>query len=292
MTFPDLAFIETARQLEVEAVEGGRTLAEFTSAPGNGSAGIDEAPILGRAVDGIEETGNRCEAVRKYLEYARRAFDERCLAYPFDAARSGDALVVLAGQEKLAKAVAELSSLSGRGDCAAKNFEVRAFTALHALVGGWAICVGAPRKDRSGPKKAIGGFRKNLLRHEKGPFEPKYAPNGDHGADGFVVLGRTWGGPLVFFQCKNTSFSIKKYPEELARIPSVVQDWFGKNLSQHRRVVPVLAMNTVLTLEMKDLAFQERGQEAGVHIIDAVDILGAEFADSAHPHRRSECVCL
>ena len=292
MTFPDLSFIDTGRELEVEAVEGGRTLAEFTVAPGNDTAGIDDEPIHWRAVDDVVEIGDRCKAVPNYLEYARQAFGERCLVYPFDAAQSGDALVVLAGQEKLAKAVAQLSSMSGRCNRAAKEFEVRAFTTLHALVGGWGICVGAPRKNGSGPKKAIAGFREKLLRLEKGSFEPNYATYGDHGADGFVVLGRTWGGPLVFFQCKNTSFGIKKYPEEFGRIPSVVQDWFGKNLSQHRRVVPVLAMNTVLTSAIKDLAFEARGQEAGVHIIDAVDILGAEFADSDHPHRRSECVCL
>ena len=95
---------------------------------------------------------------------------------------------------------------------------------------------------------------------ETGDSRLDFARSGDHGADGFIILGRGWGGPIVFFQAKNTNFNLKDPPEEFSRIPEVLQDWFGRRWNQHRAIIPVLAVNSVLTLEMKADIYQARAR--------------------------------
>src|SRR5262245_9152432 len=50
----DLSFVESARALEVDAMEGGRPLNEFTIDPQT-SINEEEVPVLGRSVDDAEE---------------------------------------------------------------------------------------------------------------------------------------------------------------------------------------------------------------------------------------------
>jgi len=289
MSFPDLSFIQTARALEVEAVEGGRVLSEFSLDP-DAAANSEEARVLGRAVDDIDEIEERARALQEYVGHARRAFEQRGLTYPFDMSSAGDSLDVLPGHKPMALQVAELSGIVSQGLPVAKDFEKRAFRALQGLVGGWGVCVGAPRDDGRGPEDGIRRFRGLLQPWEFGQDWPAAFPaSGDNGADGFIVLGRGWGGPVFFFQSKNTSFSLKSFPEEFARMPEVLDDWFGKRLNQRRTVVPVCGLNTVLTVELKERIAEARGPLAG-HIVDAVDILGVEVGTVDHPLRLPGCM--
>jgi hypothetical protein len=290
MSFPDLSFVEIARELEVEAVDGGRASNELTLDPGIADEGED-APVVGRSIDDVEETQERTQAVKQYGDYARRAFEQRGLTYPFQASAAGDSLEVLPGAMRLAKRTAELSSMVRQGDKTAKLFEKTAFRTLHALAGGWGVCMGHPRERPGGPRKAIPRFRELLQDWECGSEWPgSIARSGDHGADGFLVLGRCWGGPVFFFQAKNVNFSIREYPTEFGRMSEIFNDWFGTRIDHFRGVVPVFAVNTVLTIENKAAAFQAGGVHGGVHIIDAVDILCFEFVGSDHPCRKADCV--
>jgi len=302
MSLLDLSFVQICRDLEVEAVEGGRQLnefalspirdVEFEGLPDENDSHYEEVPIHFRAIDDVVETEERINAVRQYLDFASRAYSHRGLVYPFEASSSGDSLLVVKGYEEIAREASRLSRMVGQGQPAAKEFETMAFEALHSMVGGWGVCVGSPRSDHSGPKKAISNFRQMLKKWEKGTFHPDTYPSaGDHGADGFLIVGRGWAGPILFYQAKNTAFDIRSFPEEFCRMSSVFKDWFGKRLDQFRRVVPVLALNTVLPLDIKEDLFEERG-ESGVHLIDAVDILSARFTEPEHPYRRSVCIAM
>lgn len=289
MSFPDLSFIDTARRFEVEAVEGGRALNEFSMDPESG-VNSEEVRVLGKAVDDIEETSERIQTLQEYVPHARSAFQQRGLTYPFDTSVAGDSLDVLPGHAETAGRVADLSGTVSQGKAVAKEFERRAFRALHILLGGgWGVCVGAPRDDGLGPEAAIRRFRGLLEPWEQGQDWPAaFAHSGDHGADGFVVLGRGWGGPVVFFQSKNTSFSLKDFPEEFARMSEVFNDWFGRRVNRYRTVVPVCALNTVLTIEQKERIAEARDPLSG-HIVDAADILGAELGSVEHPLRLGGC---
>jgi hypothetical protein len=289
MTALDLSFVESARALEVEAVEGGRPLNEFTFDPQT-SDDVDEKPVMGRSVDDAEETDERLKLVRQFVPYAQAAYEQRGLVYPFQPTAVGDSLEVVIGQETIAQRSAELSGMIRMGHPISKQFEEAAFRALQRLIGGWGVCVGAPRKSGEGAQKAMVKFRETLWRWEKGDSWPEnFARNGDHGADGFLILGRGWGGPIVFFQAKNTNFVFEEHPEEFARIPEVLQDWFGKRWNQYRFIIPVLATNSVLTLEKKDQIFEMRGQ-AGVQFIDAVDVVCAEYVRGQPGRRRQQCI--
>jgi hypothetical protein len=292
VSFPDLSFIEVARALEVEAVDGGRSLSEFSFDPGVTTDPEEEA-VLGRPVDDMDEIEERSRALQEYLAYARLAFEQRGLVYPFDLSSGGDSLDVVPGQKSTAAQVAHLSRIVSQGLPVAKEFEKRAFQALQGLVGGWGVCVGAPRDDRHGPEKGIRRFREYLEPWEVGPNWPAaFPPSGDNGADGFIILGRGWGGPIVFFQSKNTSFSLKSFPEEFGRVPEILDDWFGKRLNQRRSLVPVFGLNTVLTVELKERIAEARGPALAGHIVDAVDILGVETGSVDHPLRMSGCTIL
>ena len=54
----------------------------------------------------------------------------------------------------------------------------------------------------------------------------------------------------------------------------------------------MLALNTVLTIELKEKIYMERGELHGVHMIDAVDILAAENVASTHVTMQTDCVVL
>ena len=288
MSFPDLSFIDTGRRVEVEAVEGGRAMNEFTVDPESGG-NDEEVRVLGKAVDDMEETGERVQTLQEYVPHARSAFQQRGLTYPFDTSLGGDSLSVLPGHADTARLAAKLSAAVSQGKAIAKEFEMRAFRALQLFLGGWGVCVGAPRDDGQGPEAAIRRFRALLEAWEVGQDWPAdFARSGDYGADGFVILGRGWGGPVVFFQSKNTSFSLKDFPEEFARMSEVFNDWFGRRVNRYRTVVPVCALNTVLTIEQKERIAEARGPLGG-HIIDAADILGAELGSIEHPLRVGGC---
>jgi hypothetical protein len=87
----DLSFIDSARALEVESVEGGRSQNEFTFDPGTGG-NDEEVPVLGRSVDDAEETEERVSLIRQFLGYARSAYEQRGLIYPFQTSAGGDSL--------------------------------------------------------------------------------------------------------------------------------------------------------------------------------------------------------
>ena len=212
------------------------------------------------------------------------AFQQRGLTYPFEIDESHQALTVNLGQIHLASNVADLSRVIRRGNPDAAKFEKRAFRALHKLVGGWGMCVGSPRETRRwGRRRLSRHYRSQLLPHEQGTAWPTdFSPNGDGGADGFLILGRGWGGPIAFYQSKNTGFDLESHPEEFSRIPSIAEDWFGKKINAGRRILPVLALNTVLTIDLKERIYAARGEFHGVHIIDAVDILAAENLAPTH----------
>jgi hypothetical protein len=289
MTVFDLSFAESGRALEIDAIEGGRSLNEFTLDPQT-SFNDEEVPVLGRSVDDAEETAERVSLIRGFLQYARLAYEQRGFVYPFQSSAGGDSLEIVPGHELVAERCAELSAMIRKGQPVAKQFEDTAFRALQKLIGGWAACVGAPRNNRMGAEQAIREFRRCLTRWEAGGSWPSdFARNGDHGADGFIILGRAWGGPIVFFQAKNTNLDIKDHPEEFARLPEIIHDWFGKRWNQHRIIIPVIATNSILTFEMKDRFFESRGT-AAVHMIDAVDILCAERISPRHSLRRQRCI--
>jgi hypothetical protein len=286
----DLSFISSARAIEVEAVEGGRPQNEFTFDPGTVD-NDEEVPVLGRSVDDAEETEERVGLIRQFLGYARNAYAQRGLIYPFQTSAGGDSLEIVPGYENVARRCADLSGMIRKGQHVAKQFEETAFRALQKLIGGWGVCVGAPRQSGHGPKQAIEGFRRSLMNWEAGGSWPDdFAKNGDHGADGFIILGRAWGGPVVFFQAKNTNFDLKGHPEEFARIPEILNDWFGRRWNHYRVIIPVFAVNSVLTLEKKEEIYEARGTGAGVHILDAVDILCAEITPLQHQCRVHDCI--
>jgi hypothetical protein len=275
--FPDLSFVEIGRGLEVEAVEGGRSLNEFSLEPSD-PTNTEEEPLFGNAVDDIEETEERLIVRDQYLEYAQAAFRQRGRTYPFSRSDSSVALRVTPGLEKLAARVADLSSKVSVGHATAKEFEVSGFKALQSLIGGWGVCLGSPRYDKTGPERAVRLFRSHLHPWEKGPhIQESFPKSGDLGVDGFLVLGRSWGGPLVIYQAKNASFDFRSPPEEFARPSQVLFSWFGRRLNESRALLQVLALNTVLTIDYKEKIYRERGAGAGFHILDATDILAVEF---------------
>jgi hypothetical protein len=276
-----MSFVDEGRRLEVEALDGGRTSNEFTLAPAEIDDGEDQ-DILWTPMDDAIETEERLNLLGNYLEHTRSAFSQRGLVYPFQASADGCSLEILPDLQLLARRVGYLSSILGLGSSSAKEFEKTSFSALHRLVGGWGACVGSPRADHTGPERAIHRFRESMRPWEKGGFaRNRHSANGDYGADGFLVLGRLWGGPIVYFQAKNSSFELEDYANELARVPEILNDWFGTYLNQKRCVIPVCALNTIMTIELKERIFQARGS-AGFHVLDAVDVLAAENCDAEH----------
>lgn len=297
MTQLDLSFVDTGRRLEIEAVDGGRGLSSMSVDPHSlvsldaDLADDEEVPIVFTSVDDAQERIEDVETIDAYLEYARTAFRQRGLTYPFCQSGAGDSLQVVRGGEQHANLVVGLARVVRQGNPAASAFEKRAFRALQRHIGGWGVSVGSPRENPGmGEKAAVTGFRALLHSWEKGAQLPHaFSPNGDRGADGFVVLGRAWAGPLVFFQAKNTNYDMRGHAEEFSRISEITLDWFGRRYNQDRQVVRVLALNTVLTFEQKGRIFLAAGEHAGIHIIDAVDILCAELSDPAHELLCSSC---
>src|SRR5262249_5335398 len=100
----------------------------------------------------------------------------------------------------------------------------------------------------------------------------QYPPAGDLGADAIWILGKEWGGPIVYLQAKNSAFSIRALPPEFHRVRDILHEWFGRRMDS-RALVKVYAVNTLLTKQLK-----ERASSAGseLHLLDAADILGAE----------------
>jgi hypothetical protein len=299
MALPDLSFIDEMRALEVQAIDAGRSTSEFTLAPGPGNfeqdVGEDEQEALhGRPVDDVLELEERLTDLRRYVDLARVAFEQRGLAYPFEIDDSRQGLTANPLMKQLALKVADLSRVVRHGNPEASKFEKRAFRALQKLIGGWGVCVGAPRETpEMGAEKCIRRYRALLLPHEQGGQWPAdYSPNGDKGADGFLILGRGWGGPIAFYQSKNTGFDLESHPEEFSRIPAIAEDWFGKKINLGRHVIRVLALNTVLTLDLKERIYMERGELHGVHIIDAADVLAAEHIAPTHVTLKAGCLIL
>ncbi len=284
----DLSYIDEARALEVEAVDTGRGTSEFTFAPGASNFGADvrendEEALHGRPVDDLLEIDERLIDLPRYVDLAKIAFHQRGLTYPFEVDESHQALTINPSLARFALKVADLSRVIRHGNPDASKFEKRAFRALHKLMGGWGMCVGSPRENpKMGAEKTIRHYRSKLLPYEHGPSWPKdFSSNGDAGADGFLILGRAWGGPIAFYQSKNTGFDLEAHPEEFSRIPAIAEDWFGKKVNDGRRIIPILALNTVLTIDLKERIYSSRGEQ-GVHIIDAVDILATETAALTH----------
>jgi hypothetical protein len=294
MSAPDLEFVNVGRRLEVEAVDGGRSQSELTVDPnvsGTTTGEDEEEPVLLRSVDDAEERSEEEQAVEQFSEYAQQAYSQRDLIYPFAVGSAKNALEVIAGRKGDASAVADLARMVRFGGDIAKQFEKRAFRALWSLVGGWAVSVGAPHEAAGlGEEAAINKFRDLLYKCEAGEAWPEtYGKNSDRGADGFIVLGRQWGGPLVFYQCKNTEANIEKVADELIQIPRILEDWFGRKYNQCRQIIRVVALNTILTLETKERIFENAGEGVGMHIVDAVDILGAEKHSAPLFGSRSSC---
>jgi hypothetical protein len=280
---PDLSFIDNARPMEVEAVDPGRRSNQITIEPVLVSADspsgdeIDEAAqIMFSPAEDVQETEERLSWLNDYVPHATKAFKDRDLIYPFDLSTHGDSLKVRKGMEDLAQKCAELVEMRRKNGTPAQNFEKRAAKALHKFIGGWAVCVGAPRMEENlGPKKAVEKFR-GMLTNECGPWLPTpWPPNGDFGADALWVLGRKWGGPIVFLQVKNSEYNPKDPPNEFLKISHVLSHWFGRPINQHRKVIPVLAVNTILTQELKEQAFA-CAEPSGFHLLDAVDIIYAD----------------
>jgi hypothetical protein len=299
MAIPDLSFIDPSRAIEVEAVDAGRATSEFTlsPAPGNFQPEVgedEEESIHGRPVDDVQEVAERRKELPQYIELARLAFQQRGLEYPFYLDASQQSLAINPALALLAEATAGLSRIIRLGNPEASRFEKRAFRALHRALGGWGVCIGSPRVNEGvGAERAIRWFRERLASWESGAHWPvDFGRNGDKGADGFVILGRYWGGPIAFYQSKNTGFDLQSHPEEFSRIPSITEDWFGRKLTQGRCIIPVLALNTVLTIELKERIFAERGECKGVHIVDAVDILAAEHLEAARTEYAPEALVL
>ena len=283
--FPiDVTFIQDGRLLEVEAFDSGRRSNQIAAVP-------DEGLLSLAADDDIVETEERIKTVATYVPYAQAAFDGRDLKYPFRQSLEGDSLRPLEGMEAFAKRCSELSDLVGKNNYEgrlAKLFERRAVEALHRFIGGWAVNVGAPRDDRSGPKKAVRRFRE-ILGNDRGDFVPTaYSKAGDLGADGVWVLGKVWGGPIVFLQAKNCPFSIRDIPEEFNRAADILYEWFGRRIANCRTVIRVYAVNTLLTSTLKDRVFQAGGGGSCIHVLDAADILAAEELPSNYKDLRDE----
>ncbi len=281
--FPtDVAFIQDGRLLEVEAFDPGRRSNQIAALPDEG------LPSLA-ADDDIVETEERIQTVTTYIPFAESAFKDRELKYPFRKSLAGDSLHPIEGLEPFARRCSELSDLVGKNnseDQLAKRFERRAVEALHRLLGGWAVNTGSPRDDHSGPKKAVRRFRE-MLGGEKGDFHAAKYPNaGDFGADAVWILGRVWGGPIVYLQAKNCSFSIKELPEEFNRVSDILYNWFGRRIDHGRSIVRVYAVNTLLTSELKGRVYQAGGSASCIHVLDAVDILAAETLPSNYKDLR------
>jgi hypothetical protein len=281
--FPqDVSWIQDARALEVEAVNPGASSTQLAATPSLGIAS-DEEDVMMSEVDDVQDIEGRIGLAPRYVPHAREAFEDRGMTYPFEISDYKASLVVIPGFEELAANAARLSEMVTRGGATAKEFEVRATQALHRLIGGWAACVGAPRKHAAqygGLEKAIRGFRA-MLDKERGDYFPSpCAAGGDDGLDAVFILGRSWGGPVVFLQSKNSSFCIKDIPQEFARQQDICHKWFGRRIGDGRAVIPVFAVNSVLTHAMK-----EQIHAAGwrCHVIDAVDILLAESLPEAQP---------
>ncbi len=108
--------------------------------------------------------------------------------------------------------------------------------------------------------------------------------------DAVYVLGREWGGPLVFLQAKNSSFDRAKFAEHLTRASFALQEWFGHRIDTVRNVITVFAVNTVLTTDLKHSAFADCGLGSGYHVLDSVDILFAETESVDARSRRDELI--
>ena len=280
--FPNVSFIQDARLLEVEAVYGGRRADAFSTSPVNGLA-LDEAPVANVAADDIQETEERVQLLSQYVPFAEQAFEERGLTYPFIIQDDRASLGALPGHKGLAETCAELSGCVGIGSGRAKEFECRAFRALHRLVGGWGVCVGHPRRNHAGLKRAVSQFRALLRKAEAGQYMRKsHAASGDYGMDAAWILGREWGGPLIFLQAKNAPFDREKFGADVLRASDALQEWFGHRVDKLRQVIVVCAVNTVLTTELKEKAFAACVGSAGYHIFDCVDIVLAETRTPDH----------
>lgn len=275
-TFPDLSFVQQGRLLEIEAIEGGRQSNEFSTCP-SAALGEDDGPVGLTPTDDIQETEERVDDLQMYVPYAQRAFKQRGLIYPFRISSNGASLEDVPIHADLARDCAGLSADMGVGDKVARQFELRSFRALHELIGGWAVCVGAPRNDGTGCRRAVAKFRHLLRDFERGAYQNPNPPNsGDYGMDGVWILGREWGGPVVLLQVKNSFFDTEKFSSDFFRQSDALRQWFGKRLDQRRAVITVVALNTILTVEQKEAAFEASKAGSGYHIIDCVDILFAE----------------
>jgi hypothetical protein len=297
MRSPNLEFIDIGRRLEVEAIDGGRRQSELTvdpSASGVFSLDTEEEPVLFKSVDDVQEHEEEEQSASRYAEYAQLAFSQRGLTYPFAPDATSSSLEVIAGQDLLASTIADLARIVRLGKADAKRFEKRAFRALWRLIGGWGVSVGSPREQQGiGEQAAVEQFRQYLQHSEVGEHWPDdFSPNGDRGADGFIILGRKWGGPLVFFQCKNTEADVEKAAAEFLQVSRIIEDWFGKRHNQTRQTIRVVAFNTVLTLATKEELFRNAGEGSGMHILDSVDILCAEVGISPVFQAESTCTVL
>ena len=273
-------FVDVGRGLEIEAVWQGRRENEFSTAPvatlvPGGGTGDDEG-VAFRPLDDIQGTAEAVRAIERYVPFAEQAFAQRGLLYPFMAVPGSDRLGIRPGGETLARDCAALASIAGMGGANAKEFEKRAVKALHRFVGGWAVLVGAPRDDRTGTRRAVTRFRA-LARAECGRYvRERYPPGGDFKVDAFFILGREWGGPLVFVQAKNSGFDRDRFAGDLLVASSAFEEWFGRKLDKSRRVIPVIAVNSVFTQEAKEAVFEDCLGSEGYHILDSADILCAE----------------
>jgi hypothetical protein len=285
----DTAFIQGGRELEVEAVSG-----QFSPAALIAPADVQRGDCGGAlAPDGyVPYMEERVAVLQEYVPHAAKAFKQRRLTYPFQISDNQDFLEVLPGQEELARTCAELSECVGIGQKTAKQFELRAFRSLHRLIAGWAVCVGSPRACRKGSRRAVTAFR-NLLApdYERGTYQNPNPPNsGDHGADAIWILGREWGGPVVLLQVKNSLFDPDRFAGDLVRQSDALQEWFGRRVDQCRAVITVCAVNSVLTIELKEAAFQACKAGCGYHLLDSVDILLAETRRDDLSRARDWCL--
>ena len=272
----DLSNVDVATDIEHEAVYGGVPATAVSLVPA-GALDTDDDRIFGRPADDVIESDERKRALEFYVPYAEQAFQERGLRYPFRIIGSGRSLTVVEEHRPTATRLCELSGLRGKGGASAKQFERLGFRTLHSFVGGWAAHVGFPRDGRTGTPDAIRSFRNRLSSVERGggAVDPQSA--GDHSADGFIILGRRWGGPLVFYQSKNSQFDVNGDHVDLMLADAAIERWFGRRLN--RQVLSVLAVNSVLTLQRKEQAFEMRSR-CPHHILDVVDVLAFEALNS------------
>jgi hypothetical protein len=63
----DLSWIQTARAIEMEAIDGGRASNEFTLAPTDRDDNPEEAPVNTKAVDDADETEERVRVLTQYI---------------------------------------------------------------------------------------------------------------------------------------------------------------------------------------------------------------------------------